>query len=150
MVHDPRVSSVLLSVMLVAACEGKGTSPSNAKAAAEAENQDAAAREGEPDRPKPAGPLSQEEKDLIAADPKDLTPEQRRKRAYALRKKIMQNPDSPTARTLEELRRAALDGELEIPEDITKGGAKKDTRLEARKPSAPESGKAPASNHKRK
>jgi hypothetical protein len=39
----------------------------------------------------------------------------RRKRAYALRRKIMQNPDSPTARMLEDLQKAHADGTLEVP-----------------------------------
>ena len=60
-------------------------------------------------------PLSQEDLDLIAADPASLSPDDRRKRAYALRRKIMQNPDSPAARTLEDLRKAHEDGLLELP-----------------------------------
>lgn len=58
-------------------------------------------------------PLTQEELDLLAADPATLTPELRRKRAYALRRKILQNPDSPTARQLEALRIAYEKGELQ-------------------------------------
>ena len=54
----------------------------------------------------PAGPLTEEELALIAADPADLTVEQRRQRAYARRKQIMQNPDSPTARALKDLAEA--------------------------------------------
>lgn len=57
-------------------------------------------------------PLTEEDLELIAADPKDLSPELRRKRAFALRKKIMQNPDSPAAKQLEELRRAVEAGEI--------------------------------------
>ncbi len=66
------------------------------------------------DTPRPAQepPLTQEETDLIAADPATLSPEMRRKRAYALRRKILQNPDSPAARQLEALRIAAEKGEL--------------------------------------
>jgi len=60
-------------------------------------------------------PLSAEDERLIAADPKTLTPEDRRKRAYAMRRKIMQNPDSETAKMLEDLRRAADNGELQPP-----------------------------------
>ena len=60
-------------------------------------------------------PLSEEDQRLIAADPKDLSPEERRKRAFALRRKIMQNPDSPAARTLEDLRRAHESGALQPP-----------------------------------
>jgi len=142
MVHDPRAPSVLLSLILaVAACGGKGTANTDAEAtpAGEAE----AAKQGATTKVKPAEPLTQEEKDLIAADPKDLTPELRRKRAFALRKKIMQNPDSPTARTLEELKRAALAGEIEVPGYTPEGGAKKNARLEANKPPAPAAGTAP-------
>lgn len=58
--------------------------------------------------------LTPEEEQLMAADPKSLTPEQRRKRAYAFRKKTMQNPDSAAARTLEDARKAALAGQLEF------------------------------------
>jgi hypothetical protein len=58
--------------------------------------------------------LTEEELALIAADPKDLTPEQRRKRAYARRKQIMQNPDSPTARALNDLVEAHQAGDLEV------------------------------------
>ena len=58
-------------------------------------------------------PLTQEEIDLIAADPATLSPELRRKRGYALRRKILQNPDSPSARQLEALRIAAEKGELQ-------------------------------------
>ena len=64
---------------------------------------------------KTAQPLSAEDERLIAADPKTLTPEDRRKRAYAMRRKIMQNPDSETAKMLEDLRRAAENGELQPP-----------------------------------
>ncbi|PRQ06044.1 hypothetical protein [Enhygromyxa salina] len=59
--------------------------------------------------------LTEEEVDLLARDPKTLGPEQNRKRAYALRKKIMQNPDSEAARALEDAREAALAGQVEIP-----------------------------------
>ena len=51
-----------------------------------------------PEQGKAAPPeLSEEDLRLLAADPATLTPEERRKRAYALRRKIMQNPDSPAA-----------------------------------------------------
>lgn len=69
-------------------------------------------------------PLSEEDLRLIAADPKTLSPEDVRKRAFALRRKILQNPDSPAARALEDLRRATEAGELQAP-----GGA---VRFEAR------------------
>ncbi|MCA9651435.1 MAG: hypothetical protein H6712_20030 [Myxococcales bacterium] len=62
----------------------------------------------------PAGPLTEEELALIAADPADLTVEQRRQRAYARRKQIMQNPDSPTARALKDLAEAHQNGEIDV------------------------------------
>ncbi len=70
-------------------------------------------------RPAPEPPLTQEELDLIAADPATLTPELRRKRGYALRRKILQNPDSPQARNLEALRLATERGEIkpQLPGD---------------------------------
>jgi len=61
---------------------------------------------------KKAEPLTQEELDLIDADPATLTPELRRKRAFALRKRIMQNPDSPQAQALEEMRLKVKSGEI--------------------------------------
>lgn len=57
-------------------------------------------------------PLTQAEIDLINSDPATLTPEKRRERAFALRRKIMQNPDSPAARQLESIRRAVEAGEM--------------------------------------
>lgn len=59
--------------------------------------------------------LSPEDLELIAADPTTLSPEQRRKRGYALRRKIMQEPDSAAARTLDDLKRAHEEGLLELP-----------------------------------
>lgn len=73
-----------------------------------------------PQRPK-IEPLTEDEERLIAADPRDLSEDDRIKRAYALRKKVMQNPDSPTARMLTDLQNAHENGELEgVP-----GGKKK-------------------------
>jgi hypothetical protein len=72
---------------------------------------------------RPAPPaLSAEDLALIEADPATLTPEQRRARAYALRRKVMQDPDSPAARTLEDLRRAHEEGVLELPPIEDDGG----------------------------
>lgn len=70
-------------------------------------------------RPAPEPPLTQEELDLLAADPATLTPELRRKRGYAVRRKILQNPDSPAARQLEALRLATERGEIkpQLPGD---------------------------------
>ncbi|MCX4240002.1 hypothetical protein [Paraliomyxa miuraensis] len=62
---------------------------------------------------KAAPPLTEEELALIATDPKDLTPEMRRKRAYARRKQIMQDPDSPAARALNDLVEAHQAGEID-------------------------------------
>jgi hypothetical protein len=63
-------------------------------------------------RPAPEPPLTQEELDLLAADPATLSLEMRRKRGYALRRKILQNPDSPAARQLEAMRLAMERGEI--------------------------------------
>lgn len=108
-----RPRGLTLSMILAASCskdpappapEEPPPSPSTATVASE------------PKDPKPEPkPLSQEDLDLIAADPATLTPDQRRKRAYALRRKIMQDPDSPAARMLEDLRKAHEAGELELP-----------------------------------
>lgn len=70
-------------------------------------------------KPKPgSNELSAEELELIDSDPETLTPEQNRKRAFALRKKIMQNPDSPQAQALEDARAAALSGEMTPPGQV--------------------------------
>jgi hypothetical protein len=69
----------------------------------------------EPAAPVDPKALTPEEQALLDADPKTLTPEQNRKRGYALRKKIMQNPDSEAAKALEEARKAVESGELVIP-----------------------------------
>jgi hypothetical protein len=63
-------------------------------------------------RPAPEPPLTQAELDLIAADPKTLSRDDRIKRAYAQRRKTLQNPDTPLARQLEALRIAHSKGEL--------------------------------------
>lgn len=94
-------------------------------------------------RPAPEPPLTQEELDLLAADPATLTLEMRRKRGYALRRKILQNPDSPTARQLEALRLATERGEI-TPQLPNKSGDS-GLVLHARTPSpAPPEAKAPA------
>lgn len=67
--------------------------------------------------------LTAEEERLIAADPKTLSPDENRARAHALRKKIMQNPDSPQAKELEEVRAAVLAGEVDPKAQLgQKGG----------------------------
>jgi hypothetical protein len=78
----------------------------------------------DPEPPADPNSLSAEELELIAADPKSLTPEQNRKRGFALRKQIMAKPDSPAAKSLEEAREAVLNGELQLP-----GEEKKDPGL---------------------
>ena len=100
----------LASAVLAAACS-KPPQPQPAKSA-ETKDEAKAAEPAEDATPKPP-PLSEEDKRLIAADPKDLTPEMRRKRAYALRRKAMQNPNSPLARTLNDLQKAYEDGEID-------------------------------------
>jgi hypothetical protein len=71
-----------------------------------------------------AEPLTEAELALIAADPQTLTPEERRARSQALRKQIMQDPDSPRARALLELGRKLQTGEVEPPEFANKDGSK--------------------------
>lgn len=101
------------AAVLLAGCSVSSEDPAPQKVeptpapAAEAESPAPAAE----DAPEP---LTEEELALIAADPADLTVEQRRKRAYARRKKIMQNPDSPTARALKDLAEAHRSGELDV------------------------------------
>lgn len=66
----------------------------------------------------PAEPLTEEELALIEKDPKDLTVEERRKRGYALRKRIMQDPDSPQAQSILRGAKAIEDGEMEVPAEF--------------------------------
>lgn len=81
-------------------------------------------------------PLTQEEIDLIAADPATLSPEMRRARAFAMRRKILQNPDSPAAKQLEALRLAHESGELQA--QLPDGGPEKPgVTLHARNPGTP-------------
>ncbi|MEM7158693.1 MAG: hypothetical protein AAF799_37980 [Myxococcota bacterium] len=84
--------------------------PSGPEAAKEAEAQARLEADAEYVPPE----LTEEDLALIAADPKDLTPEMRRKRAYARRRQIMQNPDSPTARALRDLSAAHQSGNLDV------------------------------------
>lgn len=67
---------------------------------------------------RPAWPLPDEilspwETGLLVMDTHHLTGVQRRQRAYARRKAMMLNPDSGTARVLEDLAKAAEAGELD-------------------------------------
>jgi hypothetical protein len=70
-------------------------------------------RGGEHIKAEPAPPLTAEQETLIAADSATLSKEDRRKRSYAQRQKIMQKPDSPQAQALlegaERLRRGEMD-----------------------------------------
>ncbi|EDM75414.1 hypothetical protein PPSIR1_04238 [Plesiocystis pacifica SIR-1] len=79
--------------------------PAEAKADAKAE--------APPADPAERYALTEEDERLIAADPSTLSPEENRKRAHALRKKIMQNPDSEAAKALEDARQAVLAGEVQ-------------------------------------
>jgi hypothetical protein len=103
-------ASTLLAALLMVGCF---VDPPAAVAEKQADPQP----QPEPAPQKPADPnaLTPEEEALIAQKPADLTPEQRVKRAHALRKKIMQNPDSEAAKALEDARRAAEAGEINIP-----------------------------------
>ena len=101
-----RASSLVAALLLSVACMADPPAPTPAGS-----TKQAAAEPAEPVDPKA---LTPEEQALIDADPKTLTPEQRKKRAYALRKKIMQNPDSEAAKALEDARKAVESGELEI------------------------------------
>lgn len=117
---SPRVSLALVSLsLIVGACvvqppqrtdeaDGQGGD-------AKADGGDAkavTAKAGEVD-PKEKYKLSAEEEALLLRDPKELTRDENRKRGQALRKKIMQNPDSDAAKALEEARQAALAGQLD-------------------------------------
>lgn len=103
--------SVLVTAVIaaLAGCS-KPPQPEPSTAKAEAKADDGAAPKTAEATP---APLSEEDKRLIAADPKALTPEMRRKRAFALRRQAMQNPDSPLARTLTDLEKAYDEGELD-------------------------------------
>ncbi|MEM9460913.1 MAG: hypothetical protein AAGF11_42510 [Myxococcota bacterium] len=120
--HRPWSSAPSLALALLlgpglTGCTGDEPAPQKIETPAE----HAAAGAGTPD-PTPADstpkattptPLSEEDRALLAADPKDLTPEQRRARAYARRRQIMQNPDSPVARALQDLADAHQAGEID-------------------------------------
>lgn len=107
-----RASLLVAAVTLASAlaCVADPPAPTNAGTTKQAEAEPAA-----PPTPVDPKALTPEEEALIAADPSTLTPEDRRKRGYALRKKIMQNPDSEAAKALEEARKAAEAGLIENP-----------------------------------
>lgn len=124
-----RASLPLVLLVLPLACVDAPTrsadaQPAQAKVQAKAEQPAATTPAAKPSKPGSLE-LSAEELELLEADPKTLSPEQNRKRAYALRKKIMQSPDSPQAQALEEARAAALGGEL-TEEQVNPEAAKKD------------------------
>jgi hypothetical protein len=109
------VIALALAMGLSVACTAEAPPPAaGAPAPAEAAVADAAPAPADAAEAAKPPPLTEEELALIAADPKDLTPEMRRKRAYARRKQIMQNPDSPTARALDDLAEAHQAGELDV------------------------------------
>jgi hypothetical protein len=103
----------------IAKTEPAKTEPAKAEPAKAAETKIAAPTKTAPATPAP--PLTQEEQDLIAADPATLTPEQRRARAFALRRKCLQNPEGACAKQLEEIRTAVEAGTLvpQLPEKKT-------------------------------
>lgn len=55
-------------------------------------------------------PLTDEDKRLIAADPETLSSQERTARAYALRKQILQDPNSPQAKALKDAANNIVDG----------------------------------------
>jgi hypothetical protein len=101
-----RASSFAAALSLTFACMADPPAPTQAGSTKQVA--------AEPSAPVDPKALTAEEQALVDADPKTLTPEQRRKRGYALRKKIMQNPDSEAAKALEEARKAVEAGELEV------------------------------------
>jgi hypothetical protein len=141
-----RLLRALALVLATAGCHGKGgpedgaaTGPGKATPAVSTE---APAHAGTATAtPQPAPPLTQEEKDLIAADPATLTPEQRRARAYALRKKIMQDPSSPAARELRRVGEALERGEIDVSQiGLGQKHGRDGTNTGTRSPAAPPAG----------
>ena len=113
-------SAAIVGLVVVVGCmESPVATPVQASPQVQAEATPAAAPEQSKTAPEaaPAIPeLSEEDKRLIAADPKTLSPEDLRKRGYAMRRKIMQNPDSPAARTLKDMEEAVRNGEIQPPD----------------------------------
>ncbi|WP_143141183.1 hypothetical protein [Nannocystis exedens] len=152
----------LIAALLLAACGPTAPAPTEVAKSAPAEAakaptpSPAAAPAPTPAAaatPAPAGekleipkepPLTPEEIALIESDPKTLTPEQRRARAHALRRKILQNPDSPQAQQLEKIRRDVEAGVLkpELPPKSA-DSAGKGLTLHAPGPSNPAPAPAP-------
>jgi hypothetical protein len=114
MARTPRPSVAALALTMgLAGCGTQAPTPT-AEAQRAAVDPAAAPADPAPAEATTPPPLTEDELALIAADPKDLTPELRRKRAYARRKQIMQNPDSPTARALNDLAAAHQAGDIEV------------------------------------
>jgi len=134
---DQRVPAANLTPPTPSTPSTPSTAPS-ATAAPSATTLDAAKLDAIGPRPAKEPPLTPEELDLIAADPATLSPEMRRKRGYALRRKILQNPDSPSARQLEALRISAENGELQ-PHLPDRKSDDKGLTLHARTPATPAS-----------
>jgi hypothetical protein len=104
-------ASTLVAALLLFACVADPPAATDADASVEKQ----AKAEPPPAPPVDPNALTPEEEALIAADVTTLDTDQRRKRGYALRKKIMQNPESEAAKALLEAARAAEAGEIEIP-----------------------------------
>ncbi|MDC0718943.1 hypothetical protein [Nannocystis bainbridge] len=122
----------LIAALILAACGPTAPAPTEVAKSAPAEAAKAPTPSPAPTpeaAPAPAEkltiakepPLTPEEIALIEADTKNFTPEQHRARAHALRRKILQNPDSPQAQQLEQLRRDVEAGTVK-PELPPKSG----------------------------
>jgi len=139
-----RVTLIATTACLLVACP-KPPTPQAAATAADADSNAAESGTAQPpdSQPKPP-PLSDEDKRLIALDPADLTPELRRKRAYARRRQAMQDPNSPLARTLNDLQKASQNGEIDpsVGAAADSNGSAMPTFTVDGKP--PTSGKGPA------
>ena len=108
---------LLLATCLLAACGTKppATLVEESKEAKQSDEEaDAAAKAQAEADALAKNQLTPEELELIEQDPANLSPELKRKRSYAMRKRIMQNPNSPAALALEDARKAALAGELQL------------------------------------
>jgi len=141
-----RVILIATMACLLTACP-KPPVPEAAATAASADSKATDSKTAEaqaPDSKAKPPPLSDEDKRLIALDPAEITPELRRKRAYALRRQAMQDPNSPLARTLDDLQKASQNGEIDptIGQTTDAGGAAMPTFTVDGKP--PTSGKGPA------
>ena len=75
--------------------------------------------------------LTPEEERLITADDNTLTAEERKKKAYALRKKILSNPDSPQAQQLKEMAGQVVTGEVAPNLDYKDGSKPKSSEMPA-------------------